>query len=130
MSTRAGDGKTPVQIVSELYTAIRDGRMADVLALVDPEVICMPLVRPGLAQYEGHDGMTRLVGDLHAAYGRYRIAIVEAAEDGPRVTVRATLTPEPGRGEPVPVTTAYTLRHGLIFTIESFAAGQDADSVL
>lgn len=123
MSGGGGNGRSPVEVVSELYAAMRDSRLDDVLALVDPEVICMPLVRPGLAEYEGHAGMARLVRDLHAVHGRYEIVIVQATEeDGPEVTVHATLVPEPGRGAPFPVTSSYRFRRGLISSIESFPA--------
>jgi ketosteroid isomerase-like protein len=129
MTGRGEQEDTPVRAVLELYAAIRDRRIADVLALTAPEVTCEPLVRPGLAVYEGHDGMTRLVSDLHAVHGDYQVAIVEVTEQpGPQVTVVARLVPEPGRGRPVPVRSVYTFRDGLITSIESFPAGQDAVS--
>jgi hypothetical protein len=113
-------GTTLVQVVTELCMAIRDSRIADVLSLVDPEVVCAPMFRPGLTEYEGHAGMTRLVTDLHAVHGNYQITIIEAAEDGAEhVTAQVRLVPEPGRGQPVSVTTSYTFRHGLISAIES-----------
>jgi hypothetical protein len=113
----------------ELYAAIRDRRMADVCALTAPEVTCEPLVRPGRTVYEGHDGMTRLVSDLHAVHGNYQVAIIKVTEQpGPKVTVLARLVPEPGRGQPVPVRSVYAFRDGLITAIESFPARHDAVS--
>jgi hypothetical protein len=47
---------------------------------------------------------------------------------GPQVTVLATIVPGPGRGQPLPVRTVYTFRDGLIASIESFPASQDAAS--
>jgi hypothetical protein len=56
-------------------------------------------------------------------HGHYEIVIVQAAEeDGPQVTVQALLVPEPGRGDPFPVTSSYRFRRGLISSIESFPA--------
>jgi hypothetical protein len=124
---RGEHGERPVQVVLELYAAIRDRRVADVLALVDPQVTCEPLARPGLSRYTGHDGMARLVSEMHAAHGRYEVTIVKITEEaGPQVTVWARIVPELGRGQPWPVRTVYTFRGGLIASIESFPAGQDA----
>jgi len=113
--------KSPVQVVLELYDAICEGRIPDVLALVDPEVICEPLVRPGLTAYSGHDGIAQLVSDLHAVHGHYQVEIAEVTERaGPEVTVRARLVTEDGHGPPV--TSVYTFRAGRIVAIESFPA--------
>jgi hypothetical protein len=127
MTGRGAQGRTPVQAVLALYAAIRDRRIDDVLALTDPEVTCEPLVRPGLSMYEGHDGMTRLILAMHAAHGSYQVEILQVAEHpGPQVTVLARIVPEPGRGQPLPVRTVYTFRDGLIASIESSPADQDA----
>jgi hypothetical protein len=41
-------------------------------------------------------------------------------QEGPQVTVQATIRPEPGRGQPpLPVTSIYIVRDGLITSIES-----------
>jgi hypothetical protein len=59
------------------------------------------MVRPGLAVYYGHDGMAGLIRDMHAVHGRYQVEIAEITEeDGPRVSVRAVIVPEPGHGQP------------------------------
>ncbi len=127
MTGSGQDGKTPVQVVFELTAAICDDRTADMLALVDPQVDCMPLVRPGLSAYQGHDGMICLASDLHAVHGNYRVEIASVTEQaGPQVTMRARLVPGPGRGQPQQVTIVYTFRAGLVKSIESFPAGQEA----
>jgi hypothetical protein len=115
------NGSHPVQVVLEFYETLRDSRINDYLGLVDPEVACQPLVRPGLNLYSGYDGMIRLDGDMHALHGRYQIEIDQVTEEeGPRVSVQATILPEPGRGQsPLPVTTIYLVRDGLIISIES-----------
>jgi hypothetical protein len=123
MASPGEQGAAPVKAVLELYEAIRDSRIADVLALVDPDVACEPLTRPGLTAYYGHDGMAGLVRDIHAVYGRYQVEIAEITEqDGPRVTVRAVIVPEPGHGQPLPVTSVFAFRGSLIASIESFPA--------
>jgi hypothetical protein len=113
----------PVQVVLEFYEALRESRINDMLGLVDPYVVCRPLVRPGLSLYSGYDGMMRLDSDLHALHGRYQMQIGEVTEQaGSQVTVQATIVPEPGRGQPpLPVTSIYIVRDGLITSIESLA---------
>jgi hypothetical protein len=121
MAGRGEQGIAPVEAVVELYKAIRDSRVGDVLSLTDPGVVCEPLVRPGLTRYEGHAGMARLVADMHAVHGRYAVEIVSITETGePRVTATAWLVPE--RGQPFGVVTVYGFRDGLISSIESFPA--------
>ena len=56
-------GQTAVQVVTDFFAAVRDQRIKDLLALVDPEIVCRPLVRPGRSLYEGHEGMVRFVSD-------------------------------------------------------------------
>jgi hypothetical protein len=64
--------------------------------------------------------MAALARHLHAAHGDYTITITSVTEQpGPRVTIRAVLDPQPGHGEPLDVTTAYTFRDGLIATVIS-----------
>jgi SnoaL-like protein len=111
----------PVQVVLEFYEALRESRINDMLGLVDPEVVCRPLVRPGLSLYSGYDGMIRLDSDIHALHGRYQMEIGQVTEQaGSQVTVQATIHPEPGRGQPpLPVTSIYLVRDGLITSIES-----------
>jgi hypothetical protein len=111
----------PVQVVLEFYEALRESRINDMLGLVDPEVTCQPLVRPGLSLYSGYDGMIRLDSDIHALHGRYQMEIGEVTEQaGSQVTVQATIVPEPGRGQlPLPVTSIYVVRDGVITSIES-----------
>ncbi len=127
-------GRSPAQVVSELMAAICDGRIEDMLALVHPQVIWQPVARPGLTMYEGHAGMIRLVADLGAAYGRYRLEVEEitadtgrqaVAESGTKVTVRARVVRETDGGDLVlpPITSAFTLRGGLVTLMESEPGG-------
>ena len=110
----------PVSVVLALTKAMRDDRADDVLALVDPGVIYKPLDPSGPGGYRGHEGMISLVQDVHATYGNYQIEIVEVTEEpGPEVTVQTWVVPEPGRGLPFPMRLMYTLRDGLITSIQS-----------
>jgi hypothetical protein len=113
----------PIQVVLEFYETLRESRINDMLGLVDAEIVCHPLVRPGLTLYSGYDGMIRLDSDLHALHGRYQIQIDKITEEeGPQVTVQATILPEPGRGQPpLPVMSLYKIRDGLITSIKSLA---------
>jgi limonene-1,2-epoxide hydrolase len=118
VTANEAQGRTPAQVVLEFYAAIRDRRIDDILALVDPQVVCHPLVRPGLSVYRGYDGMIRLSEDMHAAHGEYDFTADRITEDGATVTVHARIVPGTGQ-DVLPVTTEYTLQDGLILTIES-----------
>ena len=120
------DGSDPVRVVLDLYAALRDRRIEDMLALVDPEVVCLPLVRPGQSVYYGHAAMAKLVEYMHTVHGEYRVQIGAVTEERARagrtkVTVEASIYPEPGPGRPVVmrVTSVYTVEHGRITWIES-----------
>jgi hypothetical protein len=62
---------------------------------------------------------------VHNAHGDYQLdihTITEAAiprSGGVRITVQATVLPAPEHGNPVPVTTEFTLENGLITWIVS-----------
>jgi ketosteroid isomerase-like protein len=128
-SEDADRGRSPAQVVSELMTAICDGRIEDMLALVDPRVLWEPVGRPALTLYQGHAGMVRLVADLQAAYGRYRLEVDDvtadtgaqvAAPTGIRVMVRARVVQETDDGDmvPRPIRSVFTLRDGLVTSME------------
>jgi SnoaL-like domain len=108
-----------IQAVLALYTAIRDSRISEARALVDPEVLCYPLVRPGLTVYQGHNGMPALVKDMHALHGDYQVDIRQITRQGSAtITVQARIEPDHDRS-PLPVTTVFTLRQGRITSISS-----------
>lgn len=93
----------------------------DLLALADPEIICEPLVRPGRSLYEGHDGLVRFVGDMHAAFGRYQLEVGKITErDGTKLAVQARILPESGREPmaPTSIIIVFTFRDGLIAQVE------------
>ena len=110
-----------VRAVLAFHAAVRDGRPEDAFLLVDPNVICFALVRPGLSCNHGHGGVASLVTYVHAAYGNYQTEIDEITEvPSTEVTVRARILPEPGYQQPPPpIVTRYTFHDGLITAIES-----------
>jgi hypothetical protein len=122
----------PVHLVLDLYAAIRDRRISDMLALLDPEVVCYPLVRPGQAAYYGYDAMVKLIDYMHDLHGDYRVEFDKITEqDVPRgdvkVTVRARIVPEARLGKPpVPVTSVYTIHNGQVTWIQSKPATDTA----
>jgi hypothetical protein len=123
MPDRSERGSVAVKTVLEFYAAMRDDRVQDMLEQTAADVICEPLVRPGLSQYQGHAGMVSLAREMHAVHGNYQIVIIDITEEpGPKVTVLARIDPEAGHGKPLAVMTEYLFRDGLIFWIESIPA--------
>jgi hypothetical protein len=61
-----GSERAPAEVVCAVLAAISQGRVADVLDLVDPQVMCITETRPARSIYEGHEGMALLVADLRA----------------------------------------------------------------
>ncbi len=114
--------RLPSVVVSELIAAVSDGRVDDLLTLVDPGVECMPATRPGLTIYQGHEGMARLVADLAAAYGRHRIEVDDITQNtDTQVTARTRVIRESDHGDVLARRTksVYTIRSGLVTRIES-----------
>ena len=58
------EGGLAARVAHEVLAAIVEGRVADVLALTDLKLTCLPVTRPALSMYEGHAAMAVLVGDL------------------------------------------------------------------
>jgi hypothetical protein len=81
----------PVPVVRKLFEAYRDQRVEDMVALTDPHVVWMPIVRPGRAVQHGHDGVRRLIPAATDAYGAFRLEgdSFSLRDDG-RVVVRGS----------------------------------------
>jgi hypothetical protein len=113
--------RDPVQVVLDFFAAVRDQRIKDVLALVDPGITCMPLMRPGRAVYEGHEGMVCFVSDMHAAFGSYQVEMGKITErGGSGVTAQIRILPESGDRlrPPLSAVISFTLCDGLITLAE------------
>jgi len=124
-------GRSAAQVARAVLAAIVAGRIADVLALTDPAVVCSPVTRPGRSVYEGHEGMAVLVSDLREVWGRYRVKVEDAGggvradgAGGERVTLRLLVVEtDRGDGAVEPVLTEFTVRGGLVTRIESTPEG-------
>jgi hypothetical protein len=120
-----GEHSKSVRVVLAIYAALRDNRVDDMRAILDPEVVCYPLVRPGQPAYYGYEAMAKLAGYLHDQHGNYTVEIATITEQNApkgnvKVTVEATIVPERGLGlAPVPVTSVYTVHDGVITWIVS-----------
>jgi ketosteroid isomerase-like protein len=120
--------KAPVEVASAMLTALADGRVEDVVALVDPQVVWVPSIRPGRTLYEGRAGVAQFVADLHAAFGRFRVVVHDITQGGDGVNAGETEVTaliggfrQIGGGElTLPgLTILFTVRDGLITFMES-----------
>jgi len=124
----SGQGGVLARVVRECYEAVRDGRVGDLLALVDPQVVFYPVFRPGLAAYHGHDDMACLVSDMHLAHGDYTVEFGDiTVQHAALVTANVTVVAGPGRDQPpVAVESVFAFRDGLISRMESHPGGKVA----
>jgi len=125
-------GSPPADVVGEALAAIGEGRTADLLRLVDPQVVWMPAVRPGRSVYEGRAGVTRFLSDLRAAFGRFRVVVgsitVEDGADGHGGTTVVArfhgVREVAGKQEAMPsIRAVFSVRGGLITWMESQQEG-------
>lgn len=118
--------RAPVEVASAVLAAIADGRVQDVVDLVDPKVIWVPSIRPGRSMYDGRRGVAQFVADLHAAYGRFRI-VVDDLTARPDPSGEAEVTARIGGfrqlgGEELALpslTVVFIVREGLVTVMES-----------
>jgi ketosteroid isomerase-like protein len=126
-TTQRPAGRPGEEILCALWLAHREGRMADLLALVDPDVEWHPVSRPGLTVYRGHAGTLAMLADFRSSIGDYWVDVHEyvALPDG-RVVARGTTMLRTAEGEVVgpPFETVCTMRDGRIVLLES-ADGSD-----
>jgi limonene-1,2-epoxide hydrolase len=119
-----------VQVVSDLMTALMDGRVEDALALVDQRVVWQPATRPGLSLYHGHTGTIQMLTDLRGRYHSFRLEVQDIAVDADTATgsdtdaqvrMRARLVAETDQGEaalPL-IRSIFTVRMGRVTSVES-----------
>jgi hypothetical protein len=128
MRARAGvRGVEPARVARALLAAVAEGRVAEVLAMVDPRVVWVPVTRPARSVYHGHAGTAQMVADLRAVHGRYRVQVEGSAagaggqggEGG--VTLRVRVVRQTGGGDVLgpPVLAGFTFRGGLVTRVES-----------
>ena len=128
-----GGGAPPFELARALLAALAEGRVEDVLALTDPQVMCMPVTRPARSLYEGHAGMAQMMDDLYAVWGKYRLEVEDAdagtqadPDGGVRVTVRIQIIEaERVEGAGPPVLAEFTVRNGLVTCIEASYEGEE-----
>jgi SnoaL-like protein len=119
-----GGGHPAAQVAREALAAIAEGRVADLVALTDPQVVVMPTTRPGLSVYDGHAALAELVEDLQASWGKYRLVVADAgtragpAGDVVSLRLRVVESEREGTGWPA-VLAEFTVRGGLVTLIES-----------
>lgn len=117
-------GRPASQVARDTLAAIAEGRVADVIALTDPQVVVMPTTRPGLSVYDGHAAIAELVDDLRAAWGKYRMVVEDAgtragpAGDVVSLRLRVVESEREGTQWP-PVLAEFTVRGGRVTVIES-----------
>jgi ketosteroid isomerase-like protein len=121
---KPGSGHPASQVARAALAAIAEGRVADLMALTDPQVVVMPTTRPGLSVYDGHAAVAELVEDLRAAWGKYRLVVTDAGtragSAGDVVTLRLRVVESEREGtEWPPVLAEFTVRDGLVTLIES-----------
>jgi hypothetical protein len=99
------------------------------LALVDPNVKCFPMVRPGLSMYSRHGGVINLIAEHARRVWGLSNRDQQHRRRRREVTIQARILHEPGYGPlSLSVTTVFTFQNGLITIIESEPSPQRAMS--
>jgi ketosteroid isomerase-like protein len=103
-------------VVRALLEAHNDGRVDDLLRLVDPAAVWETATRPGRDFYLGKDGALALFGDIRAAYGDHRIECQELVDlEQGQVHVKGVVVRTTGDGRAVALfSTLVTVRDGLV----------------
>src|SRR5258708_1734352 len=101
--------------------AAAEGRVEEVLALTDPEVVWRPIFRPGRALYSGHAELGCFLSDRRSAWGRVWFEVEDIAEQaGPQVTARLRVVTKIGGSEQAwSVISVFTFRDGLVASVDS-----------
>lgn len=109
-------------VVRALFTAHNEGRIDDVLRLVDTGAIWEPATRPARDFYLGRDGTLGLLADLRAAYGEHRVECheVHQLDDGQlRVVGELIRTAPDADPRVVAFATVVTIRDGRVARLAS-----------
>lgn len=113
-----------VELVRTLWQAHREGRVDDLLQLLDTDVVWCPLSQLSQPAYRGHDDVRAMLDEIRAATGLHWIDLDEVVEPEPDL-VRATgrvVTPDVGEG-PVTLEVAFVfaLHDGLVQRVDTYA---------
>lgn len=103
-------------VVRALFEAHNEGRVDDLLRLVDPGAVWETATRPGRDFYLGKDGALGLFSDIRAAYGEHRIECQDLEDLGAgQVRVTGTVVRAEGADPAVVAfTTLVTVRDGRV----------------
>ena len=94
--------------------ANRQRRTADMLELMHPEIVWVPAVSTGAAEYVGHDGIRQMNRDMLDHRGEYSVRLVELTEVEPNVVVARGHLVADGADLGVPLDFNVEFRAGLI----------------
>ena len=115
MDSTRGTEPDSTAVVRALFDAHNEGRIDDLLRLVDPGAVWETATRPGRDFYLGKDGALGLFSDIKAVYGEHRIDVTELEEVAHgQVRVSGTVV-RVGAGPPaVAFTTLVSVRDGRV----------------
>jgi hypothetical protein len=104
-----------------MWDAEREGRIADLLALMDPHVVCTPTTRPGRSIYIGQTGVVAMLDTMDRMLGRRRIVIDEilSQADATVLTRGRALSQDSPESRGVAFEMVCEVRDGLIIVIHS-----------
>ena len=102
----------PTDVVRSFIQAYQADRLEDVLALISPVLVWLPLSRPGRSRYVGHDGFRHMLADVTAAWGerpRFELPDIEELADDTVIARGWVSVPEK-----TAIQIVFKLRDGLI----------------
>jgi len=100
-----------------MWLANRQRRTVDMLEMMHPDVIWVPAISTGPAEYHGHDGIRQMNRDMQAARGEYSVRLDEVTETEPDVVIAKGHLVAAGAVLDVPVTFRVEFRAGLIVRV-------------
>ena len=97
-----------------MWLANKQRRTADMLELMDPDVVWVPAVSTGTDEYHGHDGIRQMNKEMQAARGEYSVRLTEVTEVEPDLVVARAHLVADGADLGIPVEFRAEFRAGLI----------------
>jgi ketosteroid isomerase-like protein len=111
-----------VETVRAVWAAHAEGRIDDMVALLDLEVMWRPLSRGTQSLYFGWTGTRRMLAEMAQMHGSYMVVLDDVVERSPgQVEVRARMERvEPdGSTMSLPVWMIFALRDGVVITVDT-----------